>query len=235
MVLPRRFSRLTTEIPQTDFCFDHRKGIPCFKGMPFLLVYSPTKFEVMPLLVPPVLGCLGILSQQFRPDLVVVPLHRGAIHAQLSGDHALAGHAGVLSQVGGNGFLLETYPVRIFRAGPGAQGSDLRLHLEDQLLQLLLALLLRVSVDIPGVLFAVRPDGGVSSLPEVFFDLLEVAGPWPAAGGLDGGELRLRAGGIFFLSSRCRLYARDPLVDTHRRLPPHLVGDVGVGIQGGGR
>ena len=33
--LPRRFPRLTTEIPQTDFCFDHRKGIPCLKGMPF--------------------------------------------------------------------------------------------------------------------------------------------------------------------------------------------------------
>ena len=38
-------SRLTTEIPQTDFCFDHRKGIPCFKGMPFLLVYYPAKSE----------------------------------------------------------------------------------------------------------------------------------------------------------------------------------------------
>ena len=43
--LPRRFPRLTTERPQTDFCFDHRKGIPCLKGMPFLLVYSPAKSE----------------------------------------------------------------------------------------------------------------------------------------------------------------------------------------------
>ena len=107
-------SRLTTEIPQTDFCFDHRKGIPCFKGMPFLLVYSPAKFEVIPLLVPPVLGCLGILSPQFRPDLIVVPLHRGAIHAQLSGDHALAGHAGMLPQIGGDGLLLGADAVRIW-------------------------------------------------------------------------------------------------------------------------
>ena len=43
--LPRRFPRLTTEIPQTDFCFDHRKGIPCLMGMPFLLVYCPSVFE----------------------------------------------------------------------------------------------------------------------------------------------------------------------------------------------
>ena len=111
-------SRLTTEIPQTDFCFDHRKGIPCFKGMPFLLVYSPAKFEVIPLLVPPVLGCLGILSPQFRPDLIVVPLHRGAVHLQFPGDQGLAGHAGVLPQVGGDGLLLGTYPVGVFRACP---------------------------------------------------------------------------------------------------------------------
>ena len=38
-------SHLTTEIPQTDFCFDHRKGIPCLMGMPFLLVYCPSVFE----------------------------------------------------------------------------------------------------------------------------------------------------------------------------------------------
>lgn len=74
------FSRLTTEIPQTDFYFDHRKGIPFFKGMPFLFVYCPAKFEGLPLLVPLVLGGLGILSQQFRPDLIVIPLHRGSIH-----------------------------------------------------------------------------------------------------------------------------------------------------------
>ena len=43
--LPRRFPRLTTVIPQTDLCFDNRKGIPCLKGMPFLLVYSPVKSE----------------------------------------------------------------------------------------------------------------------------------------------------------------------------------------------
>ena len=30
----RRFSRLTTEIPQTDFCFDHLKGTPFRKECP---------------------------------------------------------------------------------------------------------------------------------------------------------------------------------------------------------
>ena len=49
-----------------------------------------------------------------------------------------------------------------------------------------------MAIDVPRVLFAVRPDGGVSSLPEVFFDLLEVTGARPAAGGLDGGERRFR-------------------------------------------
>ena len=81
--------------------------------MPFLLVYSPAKFEVISLLVPPVLGCLGILSPQFRPDLIVVPLHRGAVHLQFSGDQGLTGYAGVLAQIGGDSFLLGAYPVWI--------------------------------------------------------------------------------------------------------------------------
>lgn len=39
-------SRLTTEIPQTDFCFDHLKGTPFSEGVPFL-VYCPAKSEVV--------------------------------------------------------------------------------------------------------------------------------------------------------------------------------------------
>ena len=41
----RRFSRLTTEIPQTGFGFDHLKGTPFSEGVPFL-VYCPSKSEV---------------------------------------------------------------------------------------------------------------------------------------------------------------------------------------------
>ena len=40
----RRFSRLTTEIPQTDFCFDHLKGTPFRKECPSF-VYCPAKSE----------------------------------------------------------------------------------------------------------------------------------------------------------------------------------------------
>lgn len=42
----RRFSRLTTEIPQTDFCFDHLKGTPFSEGVPFI-VYCGAKSEVV--------------------------------------------------------------------------------------------------------------------------------------------------------------------------------------------
>ena len=40
------FSRLTTEIPQTDFCFDHLKGTPFSEGVPFI-VYCGAKSEVV--------------------------------------------------------------------------------------------------------------------------------------------------------------------------------------------
>ena len=39
-------SPLTTEIPQTDFCFDHLKGTPFSEGVPFI-VYCPAKSEVV--------------------------------------------------------------------------------------------------------------------------------------------------------------------------------------------
>ena len=39
-------SRLTTEIPQTDFCFDHLKGTPFSEGVPFI-VYCGAKSEVV--------------------------------------------------------------------------------------------------------------------------------------------------------------------------------------------
>ena len=48
---------------------------------------------------------------------------------------------------------------------------NLRFHLHDQHLQLLLALLAGVGVDIAGVLFAVGPFGGIAAFEEVVVDL----------------------------------------------------------------
>ena len=45
VVFTTAISRLTTEIPQTDFCFDHLKGTSFSEGVPFL-VYCPAKSEV---------------------------------------------------------------------------------------------------------------------------------------------------------------------------------------------
>ncbi len=77
--------------------------------------------------------------------------------------------------------------------------------------------------------------GEYLSLPEILFDLLEVSGARPAAGGMDRSEWLLCVGRLrLLLRLLLHLTPCDPLVDVHRRLLPHLVGDVGVGVQGGG-
>jgi len=50
---------------------------------------------------------------------------------------------------------------RIFRADPGAESGDIRLHLEDPIFSLLLALRLRVAVNIPGALPAIGQMGSI--------------------------------------------------------------------------
>ena len=52
---------------------------------------------------------------------------------------------------------------------------DLRLHLHDQGLEILLALLAGVGIDIAGVFFTVGPLGGVASLKETVVDLGDTA------------------------------------------------------------
>lgn len=42
----------------------------------------------------PCLCC--VMTLELRPNLVIVPLYRGAIHLQFPGDHRLAGYAGAL-------------------------------------------------------------------------------------------------------------------------------------------
>ena len=54
--------------------------------------------------------------------------------------------------------------------------GDFRFHFYDYLCQQLFTLFLSVSVDVPGALFAVGPDGRVASFPEFFIDLGDAPG-----------------------------------------------------------
>ena len=60
------------------------------------------------------------------------------------------------------------------------QFRQLSLHLDNQHLELLLALLAGVGIDIASVLFAVGPFGGVAAFEEVVIDLGDAAGAGPA-------------------------------------------------------
>ena len=79
------------------------------------------------------------------------------------------------------------------------QLRQLRFHLRDQHLQLLLTFLARMRIHIPGVLFAVDPCRGVAPFKEVVIDLADAARsglPNLAHVGLkadDGRCIRLRA------------------------------------------
>ena len=55
------------------------------------------------------------------------------------------------------------------------QLRQLRFHLRDQHLQLLLAFLAGMRVDIPGVLLTVDPCWGIASLKEMVIDLADTA------------------------------------------------------------
>lgn len=92
-------------------------------------------------------GLLRTLHLKFYPDLIVIPLYRRAVHAQLSGNHALAGHAGVLPQIGSDGLLLGAEAVgmrhgncqgcesNVFESvGPAVPGDDSLLFTTPQIL-----------------------------------------------------------------------------------------------------
>ena len=71
--------------------------------------------------------------------------------------------------------------------------SDLRFHLLDQVCQQCLTFLSGLGVHIAGVFFAIWPDGGVPSFPQMVVDLADTAGAWLAAltlVGLKGAEGR---------------------------------------------
>ena len=83
------------------------------------------------------------------------------------------------------------------------------------------------------MLFAVRPDGGVASLPQVVVDLSDAPGAWftafpfvrleGAGSELPGCGSRLRRG----------LDLADSLVDFTCRRLPHLISDMCVDVQRG--
>ena len=114
------------------------------------------------------------------------------------------------------------------------QLRQLPLHLDDQRRQLFLALLAGVGVDVASVLFAVNPLGRVAVLKQVVVDLADTARPWSA---VRGAVRREGYGRSRFLTFRFFLHLRtsDALVNVPGRVSLHLVGDVGVDVQRGGR
>ena len=78
-------------------------------------------------------------------------------HTQLPCDIAFIAHTGVLSQVCGELLLLGADTVGIFCGLAGAQSCDLGFHLDDEVCQLRLCLLLGSSIYISGVLLTVGP------------------------------------------------------------------------------
>ena len=90
--------------------------------------------------------------------------------------------------------LLRRLPIALAHIFQPLRFRNLCLHLHDQCLELLLALLAGVGVDITGVLFAVGPLGRVAALKQVVVDLGDAAGTGPALAahvGLEVGHFRL--------------------------------------------
>ena len=115
------------------------------------------------------------------------------------------------------------------------QLRQLRFHLCDQHLQLLLTFLARMRIHIPRVLFAVDPCRGVSPLKQVVVDLADAARAGLADFahiGLeidDGGRIRLRR-------SLVREFCfADAAVDLPRGGVLHIRGRVRVNVQRRGR
>lgn len=112
--------------------------------------------------------------------------------------------------------------------------SDLRFHLLDQVCQQCLTFPSGLSVHIAGVFFAIWPDGGVAALPQMVVDLADTAGAWLAALALVGLK---GAGGGFAGRSFSGVrggVSSNPLIDFCRCGALHLVGDMGVDVQGSG-
>ena len=115
------------------------------------------------------------------------------------------------------------------------QLRQLRFHLCDQHLQLLLAFLARMRIHIPRVLFAVDPRRGVSPLKEVVVDLADAA----RAGLADFAHVGLEIDDGRRIRLRRRLVRKfclsDAAVDLPRGGVLHIRGRVRVNVQRRGR
>ncbi|MPN54715.1 hypothetical protein SDC9_202392 [bioreactor metagenome] len=112
---------------------------------------------------------------------------------------------------------------------------NLRFHLRNEVRQQNFALLSCAGVHIAGVFFTIRPHGRIPSLPEMVVQLCNAAGTGLAAVSMIGRKISHRFPFIcvfFFLSV---LHLSDTPVDAVRRLPLHIIRDMGVNIQRGGR
>ena len=111
------------------------------------------------------------------------------------------------------------------------QLRQLRFHLRDQYLQLLLAFLARMRIHIPGVLFAVDPRRGVTAFKQVVVDLADAA----RAGLADLAHVRLEVNDGGRIRLRRRLVRKfclsDAAVDLPRGGVLHIRGRVRVNIQ----
>ena len=115
------------------------------------------------------------------------------------------------------------------------QLRQLRFHLRDQHLQLLLAFLARMRIHIPRVLFAVDPCRGISPLKEVVVDLADAA----CAGFADLAHIGLEVddGGRICLRRRLvwKFCLSDAAVDLPRGGVLHVGGNVRIDVQRCGR
>ena len=91
-----------------------------------------------------------------------------------------------------------------------------------------------MGVDVAGVLFSVRANGGIAPLLELLIDLGDAA----RTGFAPLSSVGLKCAGSWF-PGRCfghclRLNSADPPVNLYSRCPAHLIGDVGVDVHRGG-
>lgn len=129
-----------------------------------------------------VISCHGIAwfflwysqCRQLFSHFVIVFMDGRNSHTKLPCDVAFIAHTGVFSQVSGELLFLRTDTVGILCGLAGAECGNLGFHLEDQVRQLCFDFLTGSSIYISGVLLAIRPDGRVSTFPDVVIDLLDI-------------------------------------------------------------
>ena len=123
------------------------------------------------------------------------------------------------------------------------QLRQLGLHLRDERFQLFLALLAGMGVYVAGVLLAVDPFGRVAPLVEMIADLADTPSARLAPAGQNGlksGHTRRFTLAVGTFPSRLgtallRRYFADTAVDIVSSRALHIVSDVGVDVQRGGR